>query len=314
MGKRSVFCFFLFVGLLACRGGDPADGTDSEYRARMRAFVQAIAGHARAAAGAGFGIFPQNGCELTADAAYLAVINGSGNEDVFYGYSRDNVPTASADSEYFLGFLKPQVSAGKLVLVTDYCTSRSYVDDSYARCAANGFVGYCAVRELDAIVDNGHVPAVGDSHDCRQWGDVKHFLYLINPGKFSSAAAFINAVAASYYDLVIVDAYVDQWALNAAQVAALKTKPDGKRRRVLAYLSVGEAEAYRWYWQPGWGPGQPAWLGEENPDWPGNYAVAYWQSEWQSIVFQYLDLIAAAGFDGVYLDKIDAYEYWEEKG
>ncbi|MCI0471716.1 MAG: endo alpha-1,4 polygalactosaminidase, partial [Candidatus Aminicenantes bacterium] len=87
-----------------------------------------------------------------------------------------------------------------------------------------------------------------------------------------------------------------------------------KRRLVLAYLSIGEAENYRWYWQAGWKPGNPSWLGAENPDWKGNYAVSYWASEWQAIVFQYVDAIIAAGFDGVYLDKIDEYEYWEEKG
>jgi cysteinyl-tRNA synthetase len=305
----------LLLLLFSCKTSDsPGAPEDSDYRAQMRALVQAIATRARNTAGAGFGIFPQNGCELTADSSYLAAINGSGNEDVFYGYTSDNTPTASADSEYSLGYLKPQVSAGKLVLVTDYCTSHAYVEDSYARCAANGFVGYCAVRELDAIVNNGHIPTAADSHDCRKWSDVKHFLYLINPGKYPGANAFLNAVAATYYDLVIIDAYVEGQALAPAQINALKTKPDGKRRLVLAYMSIGEAEGYRWYWQPGWSPGNPDWLGDENSDWEGNYAVAYWKSEWQAIIFQYADIIIAAGFDGLYLDKIDEYEYWEEKG
>ncbi|MCX6557152.1 MAG: endo alpha-1,4 polygalactosaminidase [Candidatus Aminicenantes bacterium] len=314
MGKKFFPLFCLSILLLSCNSDDPSNPGDNEYRAHMRGFVQAIAVRARNTAGASFGIFPQNGCELTADSSYLAAINGSGNEDVFYGYTNDNTPTLSADSEYFLGYLKPQVSAGKLVLVTDYCTSRSYVDDSYAQCAANGFVGYCAVRELDAIVNNGHMPTAADSHDCRKWSDVKHFLYVINPRNFSSAAAFINAVAATYYDLVIIDAYFEDRALSAAQIDALKTKPDGKRRLVLAYMSIGEAEDYRWYWQSGWTPGHPDWLGQENPEWEGNYAVAYWQSEWQAIIFQYADIVMAAGFDGLYLDKIDEYEYWEEKG
>jgi cysteinyl-tRNA synthetase len=312
-GVKVLVAFLLpLLLLVSCRTDDPPQPpADSDYRAAMRSFVQAIAARARAAAGPAFGIFPQNGCELTADAGYLAVINGSGNEDVFYGYDGDNTPTPSVETDYFLSYLRPQVSAGKLVLVTDYCTSPAYVADSYARCAANGFVGYCAVRELDAIVNNGRVPTAADSHDAQEWGAVKHFLYLINPQRFSSAQALVNAIDATYYDLVIVDAFFEDQGLTAAQVSALKTKPDGKRRLVLAYMSIGEAEDYRWYWQPGWKEGDPDWLGEENPDWEGNYAVAYWQEGWQSIIFQYTDIITAAGFDGLYLDKVDEYEYWE---
>jgi cysteinyl-tRNA synthetase len=307
--------FLLLMFLSSCKSADPSepDPGNGEYRAQMRAFVQAIAARARDAASPTFGIFPQNGCELTADSSYLAAINGSGNEDVFYGYSGDNKPTPGAETDYFLSYLKPQVGAGKLVLVTDYCTSRSYVDDSYAKCVANGFVGYCAFRELDAIVQNGHNPTAADSHDCQNWGDVKHFLYLINPQNFSSAQALVNAVDATYYDLVIIDAYFDDQALTTAQINALKTKPDGKRRLVLAYMSIGEAEDYRWYWQSSWKPGNPDWLGEENPDWKGNYAVAFWKDGWQAIIFQYTGIITAIGFDGLYLDKVDEYEYWEEK-
>lgn len=32
---------------------------------------------------------------------------------------------------------------------------------------------------------------------------------------------------------------------------------------------------------------------------------------WQEIVLAQLDAITAAGFDGVYLDIIDAFEYYE---
>ena len=56
----------------------------------------------------------------------------------------------------------------------------------------------------------------------------------------------------------------------------MQRKPDGGARIVLAYLSIGEAEDYRSYWQRDWSVSPPAWLGAENPDWPGNYAVNYW--------------------------------------
>ena len=53
----------------------------------------------------------------------------------------------------------------------------------------------------------------------------------------------------------------------------------------------------------------------ENPDWAGNYKVRYWEQGWQDLILSgpesYLNRITAAGFDGVYLDLIDAFEYFE---
>ena len=48
-----------------------------------------------------------------------------------------------------------------------------------------------------------------------------------------------------------------------------------------------------------------------NEQWEGNFWVRYWDPAWRTMLFgnrdAYLDRILAAGFDGVYLDKIDAY-------
>ena len=83
---------------------------------------------------------------------------------------------------------------------------------------------------------------------------------------------------------------------------------------VLSYLSIGEAEDYRFYWKDEWNENPPDWLGDENPEWEGNYAVKYWMDGWKEIVFRYLDKIKEEGFSGVYLDKVDEFEYWADKG
>jgi len=81
-------------------------------------------------------------------------------------------------------------------------------------------------------------------------------------------------------------------------------------------MSIGEAEDYRYYWQSNWTVGNPSWLESENPDWKGNYKVKYWHQEWKDIIYgtadSYLEKIINANFDGVYLDIIDAFEYYEE--
>jgi len=47
----------------------------------------------------------------------------------------------------------------------------------------------------------------------------------------------------------------------------------------------------------------------QNPDWPGNNKVKYWDPGWQKVMHQYLAKIIATGYDGAYLDVIDAYLY-----
>ncbi len=81
---------------------------------------------------------------------------------------------------------------------------------------------------------------------------------------------------------------------------------------VLAYMSIGEAEDYRFYWDEDWYEDPPEWLGKENPEWPGNYAVKYWNEDWKGIIREYVERVLDQGFDGVYLDKVDEFEYWAD--
>jgi cysteinyl-tRNA synthetase, unknown class len=126
-------------------------------------------------------------------------------------------------------------------------------------------------------------------------------------------------IAASPFDLVVIDFRPDvlfgtEFAFSRADVAMMQRKPDGGRRLVIAYLSVGEAEDYRWYWQKSWSDTpntRPAWIGTENARWKGNFPVRFWDPAWPAILFgapdRYLDRIVEAGFDGVYLDRVDVY-------
>ena len=113
-----------------------------------------------------------------------------------------------------------------------------------------------------------------------------------------------SAIAKSSADMIVIDYSGNNGPFTKAQVEQMKRKPDGSRRAVVAYMSIGEAETYRWYWPQR----SSAWLGPENPQWRGNYAVRFWHLDWQAIIFEYTDKIIAAGFDGIYLDKVDEFE------
>jgi cysteinyl-tRNA synthetase, unknown class len=133
----------------------------------------------------------------------------------------------------------------------------------------------------------------------------------------------INDVVTAPHDLMVVDNGVSanrrfMRQRTRDEVARMKQRPNGSPRLLLAYLSIGEAERYRAYWRPEWydRKKKPTWLGPANPEWDGNYFVQFWAPEWQALMFgkpeSYLDIIMAQGFDGVYLDRADAFAYWEK--
>lgn len=152
--------------------------------------------------------------------------------------------------------------------------------------------------------------------------------------------ADIAEIARSPFDLVVIDSTKDgdpDKPLKAAEVRRMKRTPQGGRRIVLAYFSVGEAEDYRFYWNEEWletatpepaaagkaaptkpdkpdrwlSAKAPPWLGDENESWGGNFQVKYWDPGWQAILFgsptSFLERVLAQGFDGIYLDRVDAY-------
>ena len=125
-------------------------------------------------------------------------------------------------------------------------------------------------------------------------------------------------LAASPYDVIVIDSEdypggVER-ALTRAEIEAMKKKPDGSRRLVISYFSVGEAESYRYYWKPEWTKRKPSWVGKENKEWKENFLVKYWEPTWQNIIFgnpsAFADRVLAQGFDGFYIDRADAYYYF----
>ena len=62
--------------------------------------------------------------------------------------------------------------------------------------------------------------------------------------------AYIEELAASEWDAFYLDAHADGGALNKEEVEMFKRKPQGGRRQVIAYLSIGTTELYRWYADP----------------------------------------------------------------
>jgi cysteinyl-tRNA synthetase len=121
----------------------------------------------------------------------------------------------------------------------------------------------------------------------------------------------LEALEESRYDVLVVDdpGSLKDWGdfNTAAFVRRLHRRPG---RVVLCYLDVGEAESYRAYWQAGWRVGSPGWIVAPDPDgWAENYPVQFWQPEWKAIARRMVTRAVEAGFDGMYLDWVEAYDF-----
>lgn len=124
--------------------------------------------------------------------------------------------------------------------------------------------------------------------------------------------AYIEDLAASAWDAFYIDAHFGGSSLTKEEVESLKKKPQGGRRQVIAYLSIGTTELYRWYADPVmvnpsprsflhgavekgkfiparerfWDVGIPNWM--LWPAYSGQYAdeatPIWWHPEWRDII------------------------------
>ncbi|MEN6515868.1 MAG: endo alpha-1,4 polygalactosaminidase [Fervidobacterium sp.] len=88
--------------------------------------------------------------------------------------------------------------------------------------------------------------------------------------------------------------------------AFTKTQIDNLRnsgKTILAYLNVGAAENWRYYWKKL----DKGIILSPLQGWQGEYYVKYWYDSWISIVKEYLGKIVNAGFDGVMFDWVNIY-------
>ncbi len=329
--KKLVLLLIPFFLYFSCDG--TSDGSDNSnensnqinYRQEMRNFVEEISDYAKEK-NSKFIIITQNGIELITEngepdgnleTEYVSSIDGVGQEDLFYGYEDDNKPTPKDVSDYLNSFLQRIKNEGKKVLVTDYCWDIDKIDDSYQNNNQLGYISIATCRELNCIPDYPSSPYNENDDDINSLNEAKNFLYLINPDKYSSKEDFIQSLENTNYDILIIDAFFNGEPLSENDVQRLKIKANGGKRLVISYMSIGEAEDYRYYWKDEWKTNPPEWLDNENPDWEGNYKVKYWMKNWQDVIYgnsnSYLYKILKAGFDGVYLDIIDAFEYFENK-
>jgi cysteinyl-tRNA synthetase, unknown class len=313
---------WVLLFLVAISSCDKPD-KNINYRYEMRSFVEKISSYSKSIQ-PNFMIIPQNGQELitndgtasaTIESKYLQAIDGQAREDIFYGYDADNRATPTDITNQWIAQLDVLKASGKKVLCIDYCQGAN-MDNAYTLSNNKNYISFSAdQRNLNNIPS--HAINHENDSDIHTLNEAKNFLYLINPEKYTTKSELIAAINQTSYDLIVLDLFFNNEAFTAGEINSLKLKLNGGKRLVIGYMSIGEAEDYRYYWQKKWKTQQPLWLDKVNPAWKGNYKVKYWNEDWQAIITgndnSYCKKMIDASFDGVYLDIIDAFDYYENK-
>ena len=123
-------------------------------------------------------------------------------------------------------------------------------------------------------------------------------------------------LAASPFQMIVMDVNrdgTDETSYQRSDIDEIRAGGPGGPKVVLAYLSVGEAENYRSYWQKAWNAHPPEWMGPENPEWKGNFKVRFWEPPWQQLMEKAVDHLIDLGYDGAFLDVVDAGEFWADE-
>lgn len=259
-----------------------------------------------------FIIIPQNGCELAfnylwqADGindAYLNAIDGFGIEELFY------FNTYNPDLER-LEMLRELVQY-KPVMVSEMVNDNNNIPDAYQINANENFL--CFVRDAEDYYYN-YIPDTivnPNNLDILMLSQAKNYLYLIGTDTYITKESFLSAIAATDYDVVIIDLFFGDSPLSSSDLQSIRYKANGGKRLLISYISIGSAENYRYYWQENWKLHHPDWLKKEYDGYPNEFWVKFWKQEWKDIIYgnhnSYIKKIIDAGFDGAYLDNVEAY-------
>jgi cysteinyl-tRNA synthetase len=281
--------------------------------AKMQQFVINIANYARNF-NQNFIIIPQNGVELAfnnqdpndgINDLYVSTVSGFGVEEVFYNgvYNPDN---------YRIDLLK-SLPENKPVLISEYVKNDNDIYNAFNKVNTNGWL--CFVRKSNNYYYE-YIPDTifnENSNDITTLLQAKNYLYLINNNQYANKQEMLNAIAATNFDVVLIDLFFNETAFTKSEIESLKTKANGGKRLVISYINIGAAENWRYYWKDNWKLHHPNWLKKKYDGYEDEFWVKFWKKEWQDIIYgndnSYIKRIIDAGFDGAYLDNVEAYYF-----
>ena len=298
----------LFILLISACGKEKKT---TKASVKMQEFIQEISQYTRSY-NSSFILIPQNGEELIyndleeekgLNQAFISSVNGWAIEELFYNGD-------PGVDDYRLAMCQKMVPT-KVVLVADYLNSDSYESDARQQCINNGFLSFPRLTNNYDYKEIPSTPHDQNQNDVNVLSDAKNYLYLLSSSNYTDKQSYLNAIRNTNFDVVILDAFFEEELLSAAEVNSLKTKVDGGKRLVIAYISVGSAEKYRYYWKKNWGLHRPAWLKKKYDGYKDEIWVKYWHKDWKEIMYgnddSYFKKIINSNFDGAFMDNVEAF-------
>lgn len=202
---------------------------------------------------------------------------------------------------------------GRTLLSIENCKSQKDVDAAYKGGNRDRVLTYATVGDEDlARLQRGH-PQHENAQPVVSIANARNWMPLLRADRFGNKATWLMAMERTNHDVMLIDvAHRGSDPLNAAEVKKLRFKELGAPRMMLAVLPIGKAYDWRWYWKRGWDAGNPPFLFAPDGDDPGSFIADVDDPQWKELLGKYLAGIIDLGFDGVVLDDLDTYLWFEE--
>ncbi|NQV98850.1 MAG: endo alpha-1,4 polygalactosaminidase [Rhodospirillales bacterium] len=308
-------------------------GAILDLREEMRMFVQRISTYARDLK-PNFVVIAKNGLDLlvkrdatdetkTAPArAYMRAIDGVMQEGLFFDEARAGRPFGAPPlpdrQAQMLAMADYARRSGLKVLTLDFGSDNKTVDEARKQASERGFISLVAdtpSAEIFKLPAYPPRPPNENPNSVISLNMVQNFATVRNSGPYGQQAQFALKMHDTNYDALMVEVFHGREPLSRQAVETLKYKKLGAKRLVFAYMNVGTAASYHYYWRANWREGSPYWINSPLRDDPDRYHVEYWNADWQGVMSgnpnSYLYGIIAQGFDGVVLDGLDVYKFFE---
>lgn len=202
---------------------------------------------------------------------------------------------------------------GLRTLSIENCRGRKEVDSANRAADRDRVLSYAASgnAKLD-IVPKGH-PRAENAAPVTTITASRTWLPLLRGDRFGTKAEWLMALQKTNHDMLLIDvAHRGADPVTAYEVSQLKFKELGAPRLVMAVLPIGKAYDWRWYWRKGWEAGDPPFLFAPDPADPGSFITDLGNPQWKELLGKTLAAILDAGFDGIVLDDVDTYLWFED--
>lgn len=317
-------------------GAAVTNGEILDIREEMRKFVQRISSYARSIK-PGFVIIAKDGLDLivkrdTVDEtkasparAYMRAIDGIMEEGLFFDKARGDRPFGTPPEperkSQRLALADYAKQNGLRVFALDFGTDPKTIDDARQQANERGFLSLVSdtlSADIHQLPTYPPRPPKENAKSILSLGMVENYATIRNSAPHGLQSQFALKMHGSNYDALLVEVFHGRKPLTRQAVETLKYKKLGARRLVLAYMNIGSAASYHYYWQENWREGSPFWISAPLRDDPDRYNVEYWNADWQGVMSgntnSYLYGIIAQGFDGVVIEGLDAYRFYESGG